>query len=109
MHNLFLELIITMVFSISLNFYAPVNFDKTFFEKIGSSVHQWVVKCDLAVTIPQGTFNRFWIALDRVNTVVFNLHQIKCRAFFGHPVLGALWQKFSKIKSPGRGCCVFFR
>ena len=65
---------------------------------IESSVHQWVMKILLLLAIARRTFNLLWIALyqtfklkyensenikaNRVNTVVFNVHQIKRRFLF---------------------------
>ena len=68
------------------------------FRKNRVGCHQWMLKFKFSSAIARRTFNRFWIAFipnfklkyedsknikaDRVTTVIFNLHQIKCRAFF---------------------------
>ena len=71
--------------------------NRCIFQKFWLSVHQPVLKLHISVASARRTFNRFWIACfiqnfkyedsenikaDRVSTVVFNLHQIKRRAFF---------------------------
>ena len=72
------------------------------FSKYRLGCHQRVQKFKISLPIAWRTFNRFWIAIpnfkvkyedsenvkaDRINTVVFSLHEIKRQAFFlGHPV-----------------------
>ena len=100
-----------MPLSNSRSFYAPVNFDKMmtalnqciFFENIfclssgGSEILAFVSNCSANFQLILDSFipdfklkyvGSGHIEIDRVHTVIFNLHQIRCRAFFlGHPVL----------------------
>ena len=94
-----------MSLSSSQNFCAPVNFDKAIWLNQCIFLKNWVVgdqrvkKFQLSLAIARRTFNRFWIAfnipnfklkyedsenitVDQVDTVVFNLHQIKRQALF---------------------------